>query len=375
LATPPAERSSSARTLGILLTCFDAQKSAANARKQLEAQLRAAGAPVLETTVLQVDADHKASVYDPRRVVAGALTAALTWGVFGLVSGGVPSLIVSAVLGAAWGGWVAHHLVHHASKGQLVRLGEQLRAPSSVLLTFAEANNPGRLLESAANCRPSAVSAALIADDLTAQVLTGNGAEAPAASQARPADVPASADGSDRMRMIVVRYPDSGSADKIAAEIAAGDDAADRLEVELVESTETSGRRHVTDPKFGASAIGKYNVHSWGVLGLACGALAGITGGGGLLGILQGSIITAVAWGLFGLAAGALYGLWVGRAISSRRLKPIAPLAPPGTSTLVAWSDKPLSEATSEMLNQDPAARQLVLGFKPTGGGAVLEQL
>jgi len=60
--------------------------------------------------------------------------------------------------------------------------------------------------------------------------------------------------------VIVVRYPDSQRADKIAAEIATRNDAADRLEVELVERTETSGRRHVTDPKSGASPVGKHNV-------------------------------------------------------------------------------------------------------------------
>jgi uncharacterized membrane protein len=95
---------------------------------------------------------------------------------------------------------------------------------------------------------------------------------------------------------------------------------------------------------------------------------------GGLLGILEGGVVTAVAWGLFGLAAGALYGLWVGRAISSRRVQPIAPLVPPGTSTLFAWTDKPLSQATSETLNRGPATKRLVLGFKPTGAGAILEQ-
>ena len=321
--------------------------------------------------MLQVDANHKASVYDPRRVVAGALTAMLTWGVFGLVSGGVPSLIVSAALGAVWGGWVAHHFVHHAGEHQLVRLGEQLPASSSVLLTFAEASDPGRLLESAANRQPSAASVALIADDLMAQVLIGGGAEEPSAAQQGAADMPG--DGSGRLRMIVIRYPDPESADKVAAEIAARHDAADRLEVELFERTESSGRRHITDPRFGTGAIAKANVGGWAVLGLVCGALAGITGGGGLLGILEGGVLTAVAWGLFGLAAGALYGLWAGRAVSSRRLKPIAPLLPPGTSTLLAWTDKPLSQATVDMLDRGPATKQLVLGFKPYAEGAVLE--
>jgi hypothetical protein len=300
----------------VLLTCFGARQSAAKARRRLEAQLRSAGDSVLDTTVLQVDARRKTSVYDPRRIVAGTLTAMLTWGVFGLVSGGVPSLIVSAALGAAWGGWVAYHFVHHVSKAQLARLAEQLPAPSSALLTFARTSDPARLLESAARHQPTAASAAFIADDLTAQVLIGGAREEMPAAPRPSASSPAAGDESGRLSMIVVRYTDPDAAGEIAAEIATRRDPADGLEVELVERTEASGRRHVTDPRFAPGAIAKYNVQSWAGLGLVCGALAGITGGGGLLGVLEGGVVTAVAWGLFGLAAGALYGLWVGRAIS-----------------------------------------------------------
>src|SRR5262245_14380748 len=150
-----ARGTADARLMAALLVCFDGQKSAARARRPLESQLRSSGNVLLDTTVLRIDERHRASVYDPRRVVAGALTAMLTWGVFGLVSGGVPSLIGSAALGAAWGGWVAHRFVHHASKEQLVRLGEQLPASSSALLTFAEISDPGRLLESAASHQPA----------------------------------------------------------------------------------------------------------------------------------------------------------------------------------------------------------------------------
>src|ERR1044071_3532423 len=77
--------------------------------------------------------------------------------------------------------------------------------------------------------------------------------------------------------------------------------------------------------------------------GLVCGALAGATGGGGFVGFLEGGLVTGVAWGLFGLGAGALYGLWAGRATSARRLEGIGPILAPGTSTLLAWAEGPLS--------------------------------
>ena len=78
---------SDAREIAVVLVCFDGKKAAAKARKPLEANLRSNGGPVLQTTILQVDGKHKASVHDVRRVIAGTLTAALTWGLFGLVAG------------------------------------------------------------------------------------------------------------------------------------------------------------------------------------------------------------------------------------------------------------------------------------------------
>ena len=78
--------------LGVLLVCFDKLKAAAKARHSLDQKLRSGGDALLDTVILQVNAKHKVSVYpprrDPRRVVQGTLTAALTWGLFGLVAGG-----------------------------------------------------------------------------------------------------------------------------------------------------------------------------------------------------------------------------------------------------------------------------------------------
>lgn len=62
------------RQVAVALFCFSDEHAAAKARKPLEHTLSAAGHAVLQTTILNVDAKHAASVHDPRRVLAGVLT-------------------------------------------------------------------------------------------------------------------------------------------------------------------------------------------------------------------------------------------------------------------------------------------------------------
>ena len=116
------------RTLGVLLECFSGTKSAGKARRGLDAQLKAQGDALLDTVVLRVTAKHKVSVYDPRRVVQGTLTATLTWGLFGLVAGGLKSLAIWAVLGAICGGLWAYYTEHLLRKDELARIGARLPA-------------------------------------------------------------------------------------------------------------------------------------------------------------------------------------------------------------------------------------------------------
>ena len=66
------------RDVAVVLLCFDGKKSASTHQNALEEGLRASGDNVLQTTILQVDDKHRASVHDARRVLAGTLTAALT---------------------------------------------------------------------------------------------------------------------------------------------------------------------------------------------------------------------------------------------------------------------------------------------------------
>ena len=350
--TPPAEgddRPATGPALAALLACFAGERRAGKARRPLESLLRAGANRVYDTTVLRVDNHHAATVHDPRRVVAGTLTPLLTWGAFGLVTGGIASMIASGLLGALCGGFFAYRNVHHATKTQLARLGRALPSNSSALLTFTQTSDARALLEQAVQHGASAASVAVMENDLSAHVV--------ASAAQDPQEAP---DGG--LQMILVRYPDPAAAAKAAAS------AAKDVEIELVVSTQQSGGRHVSDPRFGPAALGRSNIVSWGALGLVCGALAGITGDNGLLGFLASGLVTAVIWALFGLAAGALYGLWAGRSMSAHRLKGLDGLLPPGTSALLAWTDTPLHSADLTT----GGSERLVLGFTPTDDGAML---
>jgi len=172
--------------------------------------------------------------------------------------------------------------------------------------------------------------------------------------------------------MVVARYPDTSTAAAVAARLESWDEVAGAPHVEMVVETDEAGRRHITDHKLGAAAVARYNLGSWAILGLVCGAIAGITGDGGILGILGSGLVTGLIWGLFGVGAGALYGLVAGRSVSARRLRGIAPMLKPGTSLLVAWAEVPLGAGVIATLAPTPETRMLVLGFDRTAGGPIL---
>ena len=163
------------RQLAVALLCFPDEKAAARARRPLEAKLRSDADTVLQTTLLRVTDKHKASVHDPRRVLQGTLTAALTWGLFGLVAGTnrIESLIVWAVIGAICGGAYAYTSEHILTKSELARIGRHLAPGSSALLSYVETSDAETVLTSAGAYSPSAASVVLIDADLTARDFAG----------------------------------------------------------------------------------------------------------------------------------------------------------------------------------------------------------
>lgn len=358
--------------VGMMLACFSGGKAAGQARHGLDAQLKSQGDALLDTVVLKVNAKHKPSVHDPRRVVQGTLTAALTWGLFGLVAGGLKSLAIWAILGAVCGGLYAYYTEHLLRKDDLARIGARLPASSSALVTFARTADPRGLLKAAAAHGPATASVAGIGDDLAARVFAGTDF---------PVEVPHGAEGaaitptqSALLSMIVLRYPDPGTAGQVAAKAApTSKKAAGPVQVEAVIRVDRDGRRHVVDPgSQGVKAYAMSDLVSWGLFGVVVGALAGFSGGGGVHGLVDNAVVTGIGWAVFGLFAGALYGLWAGRAVSARRLKGLRGLLVPGTSMLVAWADRPVRQDTIETLTA-PGSQRLILRFNPVEGGAVLE--
>jgi hypothetical protein len=358
------------RQLAVLLTCFAEPKLAAKAHRPLDRKLRSDGDVILDTVVLKVNEHHKSSVYDPRRVLAGTLTPALTWGLFGLIAGGVQALVIWAVLGAVCGCLFSFYSysVRHMTKGQVAHIGARLPAGSSALLTFVETSDPRRLLKATAEHAPAVASVAMISDDLSTRVFAGAENPVEVSHSSKTQTLPL--DQTALLSMIVLRYPDPDTAKQTASRIATGHaTTADATEVELVIKTDGDGHRQVTDPKLGVAAVAKSDVISWGAFGVVWGAIAGGVSGGG---ILKGGLVAGIGCGVFGLFAGALYGLWAGRSISARRLTAIGPLLAPRTSVLLAWADGPVSQHTIDTLTT-PQSQRLVLRFNPIERGAVLE--
>lgn len=361
----------SGRQVAVALLCFSGKKSASTHQDALEEGLRSRNDSVLQTTILQVDTKRKASVHDTRRVAVGALTAALTWGLFGLVAGTnkVESTVIWAVIGAVCGGLYAYASEHVLTKSELQRIGRSLAPDSSALLMYVETSDPAGVLAAAAEYGPSTASVAAIDADLASRVFCGTTTpvELPnGSSQAMPA--------TSALSMLLYRYPDPKTAAKVAKAVAAnGKPGANGApQIELVIETDGEGHRHVTDPTRGTAAWARSDLVSWGLFGVVFGAVAGAVGGGGFHGAVTDAVATGVAWAVFGLVAGALYGLWAGRSISARRLKGVGALLAKDTSAVLAWADGSVRPDALEPFTA-PGAKQLVLGFNPVSGGALLE--
>ena len=361
-----------AREVAVVLLCFNGKKAASTHQSPLQEALRSAGDTVLQTTILQVNDKQKASVHDPRRVIAGTLTAALTWGLFGLVAGTnkLESTIIWAAIGAICGGLYAYATEHVLTKSELRRISRSLTSNSSALVMYAETADPAKVLAAAAPYTPTAASLAVIDADLAPRVFAGTSpVEVP---HGQPDGVPTPSRAA-RMSMLLYRYPDPKTAEQVAKAVPKGKPGANGApQIELVIETDRNGHRRVTDPTRGTAAWARSDVVSWGLFGVVFGAIAGAVGGGGFHGAITDAAVTGIGWAIFGLVAGALYGLWAGRSISARRLKGIGPILAPGTSSVLAWADGPVGgEALGEL--DRPEAKRLVLSFNPVPGGAVIE--
>ena len=140
--------------LCVLLAYFTGAKRAAKARGAIGKRIRGHGDSILDEIIVTVDPKRRLHLHYPRQAIAGALTAALTWGVFGLITGGVQGLGVWAILGAICGGLFSYYSLSRLSKDQRKGIGQHLPAGSSALAAWIQGSDPRRVLAAAAPSAP-----------------------------------------------------------------------------------------------------------------------------------------------------------------------------------------------------------------------------
>ena len=325
--------------LCVLLACFAGDKRAAKARSAIGKRIRGHGDSILDEIVVTVDPKRRLRLRYPRQAIAGALTAALTWGVFGLITGGVQGLGVWAILGALCGGLFSYYSLSRLTKDQRKSIGQHLPAGSSALAVWVKGSDPQRVLAAATPSAPAVASVAAIGSDLSGQVVQT--ADSPDGSSAGQASTPVPA---TQLSMLLVRFTGEHAARQALA--AAGPAQASTPKgsppgapkAELVIEADEHGKRRVIDPTMGPAAVAKSDLVSWGGFGLVYGLIVGFAGNGGVLGAAERGLVTGIAWGAFGIVAGALFGLWSSRSVSARRLQGIGPLVPPGSSMTLGWA-------------------------------------
>lgn len=380
------DRAEPASVLCVLLLCFDGAKRAAQIRRPLSKQLEQHGGAILDAAIIRVDGEGKARVYDPQRTVAGLLTAALTWGVFGGLTGGLSGLIVWAVIGGVGGGLFAYYREQPLSGTQLRRIGEGMRRDSSAVVVFLKCGADEAVGFTAAAYGPTTASLVAISGELTARVLAGAGgptevsAAVPdgpllAADTSTHKSTDTSTDKTTLLTMLLVRLPGQHTVRQALAELAPAktpDPGRPQvMQVEVVLESDPGGRLHVHSPNLGVRFSARSSLVSWGVLGLICGAIGGWVGGGGILGFLGGGLVTGVVWGAFGILAGALYGLFVGNVLSARQRKKMNVIVPANSSLAFVWAD---GDLTNEAIDRwaPPGSQRLVVRFDTTSQGIVL---
>ena len=342
--------------VSVLLACFAEAKRAGKIRRQLDERIAQGDDAILDQVVVKIDAKHKAQIHDPRRALAGTLTPVLTWGLFGLLAGGLESGVVWAVVGGICGGLYGYYSEHLLTKDELKRLGSRLPAESSAIFAWLRTADPRRILSSAASFQPATASVAAVTADLSAQVYS---------------DAPAGAAQDTALNMVLVRFAREHAARQALAESGSKDQKEPQVEL-FIEANE-QGRRKVIAPKTGTAAFAKSDIVGWGLFGVAWGLIVGFTAGDdGVIGALESGLVIGILWGIFGAAAGALYGMWAGRGVSARRLKGLGGFVPPDSSLVVAWAEGSVRQETVERW-APTGSQRLILRFDPVGDGAVLK--
>jgi uncharacterized membrane protein len=325
--------------LCILLACFARDKGASKVHRAISKRLRGNGDSIFDEVIVIVAHKHRLHLHYPRKVIPGALTLALTWGVLGLLTGGVQGLGVWPIVGATCGGLFSYYGLSRLGKDQRKDIGEHLPAGSSALAVSVKGSDPEHVLAAVAPSGPVAASVAAIGSDLSGRVLKsgdgppGNGLAGTSAGQKGTRAQPT------QLVMIMVRFAGqqcspqgarscwSSQRQRARCSPSRGGDRSGRARQA---TGHRSGERPGCDRQVGHRRLG--------------GLRACLRDHHRLRGQRRGPG-AGRAWpghrhrlGAFGIVAGALFGLWTSRSVSVRRLKGIGPLVPPGSSVVVGWA-------------------------------------
>ena len=291
----------------VLLACFAGAKRASKVRGQMGKAIRADGGSILDEVVLVVGAARKARVYDPRRTLAGALTPALTWGLFGLLVGGLQGLGVWGVLGAICGGGYAYLTEHLLTKDELKQIGERLPADSSAIAVFVQGSDPERML--------SSVSSLQADDGQHRRDRSGSLRRGLRRWSHRVETSGATGDATSPGETTVLRMCSCASRGSMVldrrSELRAPPKRPDPREpqVEIVIQANEEGRRRVVDPSHGHGRHVEERRRQLGRLRSRLRRDRRLRRRRGALGAVDSGLIVGISWAIFGLVAGALYGL------------------------------------------------------------------
>lgn len=314
-------------SLGILLVSFDEPKRAQQVKEALAKEIKQGGDLILDEMVMRVDEKRKVHVYEMGKAVRGAAIVAVTWGVFGLLSGGLRDLVIWAVLGALCGGIYVYYVVHTLSDAELKNIARCMPPNSSLLLAFLKTSQAQQIIDFASRYTPSVSTLVTVGESMETRVISGTSDKA---GKPSPTSTPGQgdADGDNPLSLLVFRYSGHQTARLVEAELReewkrAGDAIQSEMKIEVDEQR----RVHLYIPSTGVRAQAISSLVSWGLAGLIVGVLTDlISGGEGVLGILTSGVTLLIAWGVYGLVAGTLAALVVNRALPTSRLKKMSAL-------------------------------------------------
>lgn len=219
---------------------------------------------------MQVDEKRKVHVHEMGKAARGAAIVIVTWGIFGLVAGGLSGLVIWAVIGAICGGIYCYYYIHTLSDTELKNIAKRLPPNSSVLLAFLKTSHAQQIIDSTSRYTPAASTLVTVGEGMETRVISGTSDKTEKLS---PTSTPVQggADG-DLLSILVFRYRGHQTARQIEGQLRGEwKQAGDALQSEMMIEVDEQKRVHVYDPSPGVRAQAISSMISWGLFGLIVG--------------------------------------------------------------------------------------------------------